>query len=67
MGVINNHESAKEIVKIKKTKYSVKFRKFPDDYECWWNFLTLPRVNQNDPKYLDFITGEKGIAKKCVI
>jgi len=42
------------------------FRKFPDDYECWWNFLTLPRVNQNDPKYLDFITGEKGIAKKWI-
>lgn len=31
------------------------FRRFPDDYECWWNFKTLPNVNELSPSYLDYI------------
>lgn len=31
------------------------FRHFPDDYECWWDFKTLPNVNELSPSYLDFI------------
>ena len=31
------------------------FRKFPDDYKCWWDFKTLPNVNEMEPSYLDFI------------
>lgn len=31
------------------------FRHFPDDYECWWNFNTLPNVNELSPSYLDYV------------
>lgn len=40
------------------------FRKFPDDYECWWNIKILPRVNSANKNYIDFITGEKSVIKK---
>lgn len=32
-----------------------RFRRFPDDYEAWWNIETLPNVNELEPSYLDFI------------
>ncbi len=32
-----------------------------DDYLCWWNIDTLPEVNENDPGYTEFITGENGV------
>ncbi len=32
-----------------------------DKYECWWGFKTLPNVNETNEKYLEFITGEKGV------
>ena len=31
------------------------FRKWPDDYECWWNFKTLPNVHEETPSYRRFI------------
>ena len=31
------------------------FRRFPDDYRCWWNFDTLPEVNEMTPSYVEFI------------
>lgn len=31
------------------------FRNFPNDYECWWNFPTLPNVSELEPSYTDFI------------
>ena len=31
------------------------FRHFPDQYDCWWNFDTLPCVNKLDPGFLDYI------------
>ena len=37
------------------------FRDYPDDYECWWGFDTLPNVNETDPSYLEFICGKKGV------
>ncbi len=40
------------------------FRHWPDDYECWWNFDTLPNVKETDPHYMEYITGEKGIVRK---
>jgi len=30
-------------------------------YECWWGFPNLPNVNENDPDYLEFITGKNGV------
>lgn len=31
------------------------FIKFPDEYDAWWGFKTLPAVEESDPDYLDFI------------
>ncbi len=41
-----------------------KFKKWPDDYACWWGFKTLPAVNQDDSNYLNFITGRYGVLDK---
>lgn len=41
------------------------FRRYPDDYECWWGFVTLPNVRENHPDYLDFICNpESGVLAK---
>ncbi len=40
------------------------FRRWPDDYLSWWDFPALPNVNETNPAYLDFITGENGIARR---
>ena len=37
------------------------FRNYPDDYESWWGFETLPNINETEPSYLDFICGKKGV------
>lgn len=34
-----------------------RFRRFPDDYACWWNVPTLPEVTEEDPSFLSFICG----------
>ena len=31
------------------------FHQWPDNYNSWWNFDTLPTVNKMDPKFLDYI------------
>lgn len=38
-----------------------RFRHHPDSYECWWNFDTLPNVEETEPSYGAFIHGEKGV------
>lgn len=40
------------------------FGKTRDDYKGWWNFDTLPEVNEMNPEYLEFITGENGVIDK---
>lgn len=40
------------------------FRQWPDSYDCWWNFSTLPNVNELNPKYNEYINGEQGIIQK---
>ncbi len=37
------------------------FTAYPDGYECWWNFPTLPNVREMTPSYLDFVCGENGV------
>ncbi|MCI5652589.1 MAG: glycoside hydrolase family 13 protein [Ruminococcus bromii] len=37
------------------------FRHWPDDYECWWNFTTLPNVREGNSAYNAYINGENGI------
>ncbi len=38
---------------------------FSKDYQCgyrsWWGFQTLPEVTEEDPDYVNFITGEGGV------
>jgi glycosidase len=31
------------------------FRSFPDRYDCWWDFATLPNVNELDEGFLNYI------------
>ena len=33
------------------------FRRFPDDYESWWGFKTLPCVNKRDQGFINYIFG----------
>lgn len=32
-----------------------RFRKWPDSYESWWNFDTLPCLDKNCPELMDYI------------
>ena len=40
-----------------------RFYDWPNRYECWWNFETLPDVEETEPTYTEFIQGESGILK----
>ena len=31
------------------------FKRYPDDYESWWGFITLPNVRETQPDYMNFI------------
>ncbi len=31
------------------------FYRYPDSYNCWWNFDTLPTVKKLDPAFMDYI------------
>ena len=35
------------------------FRKYPDSYNCWWEFDTLPTVNKMDPGFLRYIIDDE--------
>ena len=38
------------------------FHNYPDSYNCWWNFDTLPTVKKMDPAFLEYIiTGEDSV------
>ena len=43
-----------------------RFHNWPNDYECWWNFNTLPDVNEENPDYRNYITGKDGIIRKWI-
>jgi 4-alpha-glucanotransferase len=40
-----------------------RFISYPTRYECWWNFETLPNVEEVEPSYTEFIQGENGVLK----
>ncbi len=42
------------------------FSNWPDNYDCWWNFKTLPCVNEANPEYRNYITGRGGIIQKWI-
>ncbi len=40
------------------------FKRFPEEYRCWWGFADLPEVNEHDPRWLRYIvTGEDSVMK----
>ncbi|MBQ3135992.1 MAG: glycoside hydrolase family 13 protein [Clostridia bacterium] len=41
-----------------------KFINHPEQYHSWWGISILPEVIEESEGFLDFITGENGIAKK---
>lgn len=42
------------------------FRRWPEDYESWWGFDTLPEVKETNPAFLRFITGPDGIVRRWI-
>lgn len=40
-----------------------RFEQWPNDYGGWWGFNTLPEVNELDPSFISYITGEDGIVR----
>lgn len=40
-----------------------RFYDYPKTYECWWNFETLPDVEETEPSYTEFIQGENGVLR----
>ena len=40
------------------------FRQWPNSYDCWWNFDTLPNVNETNDSYNEYINGREGIVRK---
>ena len=40
------------------------FNRWPEDYEGWWGFPTLPEVEELDEGFLSYITGKDGILEK---
>ena len=40
------------------------FENWNEDYDCWWGIKILPQVNETEPDYLEFITGEGGVLDK---
>ena len=38
-----------------------RFTKWPKSYASWWGFQTLPEVEELEPSYVEFITGEDGV------
>lgn len=40
------------------------FQQFPDRYSSWWGIDILPEVNETNDKFIEFITGENGVARK---
>ena len=41
-----------------------KFQVWPNKYDSWWGIDILPEVQEDDPSYIEYITGENGIARK---
>ena len=40
------------------------FQEWPNRYESWWGFPTLPNVTETDPAYDNYINGDGGIVQK---
>ncbi|MDR2752757.1 MAG: glycoside hydrolase family 13 protein [Oscillospiraceae bacterium] len=40
------------------------FRRWPDDYACWWGVDILPELRESHEGVLDFFAGKNGVARK---
>lgn len=40
------------------------FTRFPEQYDCWWGFQTLPEVKETDGHFMHFICGKNGVCSK---
>lgn len=40
------------------------FQSYPDKYTSWWGIKTLPCVNELNPSFLEYITGDGGVVEK---
>lgn len=40
------------------------FNAWPYDYRSWWGFSTLPEVDEENKSFVEFITGENGVARR---
>lgn len=40
------------------------FYQWPNQYACWWNFETLPNVNEFDESYSAYINGTDGVIQE---
>ncbi len=38
------------------------FKRYPDEYVCWWDIKILPRLNSSLPPVLQYLAGADGIA-----
>lgn len=57
----------KDAIRNPDSKYRAwyKFKKYPDDYECWWDVKSLPCVEETEPSYAGFImNGEDSVLAK---
>jgi glycosidase len=39
------------------------FRRWPEDYACWWGIRILPELNEENKEVLAFFTGEDGVVR----
>ncbi|MDO5143850.1 MAG: glycoside hydrolase family 13 protein [bacterium] len=43
------------------------FRHFPNDFKCWWNFVSLPECRKDNPDYQQFMfQDETGIVPRWI-
>lgn len=41
-----------------------RFHDYPDTYDCWWGFDSLPNINEDYPTFREFVlTGEDAVVK----
>lgn len=40
-----------------------RFTHWPDRYQAWWGFETLPEVQETDPAFMEFINGADGVVR----
>ena len=40
------------------------FEQYPDKYASWWGIDILPETDETNEDYIEFITGENGVARK---